>query len=88
MIIAPCLLVVALLTPGPATSRPVPAATYNMMDELEAQLTAKPSSLYLGAEYRQLVIETGRYDRSLKLFERLSKDPRGGANRFLNLALA
>jgi tetratricopeptide (TPR) repeat protein len=88
MIIAPCLLVVALLTPDPATSHPVSAATYRMMDELEAQLTAKPSSLYLGAEYRQLVIETGRYDRSLKLFERLSKDPRGGANRFLNLALA
>jgi hypothetical protein len=58
------------------------------LDELEGQLTEKPSSLYLGAEYRQLVIETGRYDRSLRLFERLSKDPRGGANRFLNLALA
>jgi tetratricopeptide (TPR) repeat protein len=58
------------------------------LDELEAQLTEKPSSLDLGAEYRQLVIETGRYDRSLRLFERLSKDSRGGANRFLNLALA
>ncbi len=34
------------------------------------------------------MIETGRYDRSIKLFERLAKDPRGGANRFLNLALA
>ena len=58
------------------------------LDELEAQLTHEPASLSLGAEYRQLVIETGRYDRSIKLFERLSKDPRGGANRFLNLALA
>src|SRR4029078_9286664 len=37
---------------------------------------------------RQLVIETGRYDRSLKLFERLARDPRAGANGFLNLALA
>ena len=34
------------------------------------------------------MIETGRYDRSIKLFERLARDPRGGANRFLNLALA
>ena len=33
-------------------------------------------------------IDTGRYDRSIKLFERLAKDPRGGANRFVNLALA
>ena len=28
------------------------------------------------------------YDRSIKLFERLAKDPRGGANRYVNLALA
>ena len=42
----------------------------------------------MAAEYRQLVIETGRYDRSIKLFERLARDPRGGANRFVNLALA
>lgn len=58
------------------------------LDQLEAQLSHEPASLYLGAEYRRLIIETGRYDRSIKLFERLSKDPRGGANRFLNLALA
>ena len=47
-----------------------------------------PASLRIAAEYRQLVIESGRYDRSIKLFERLAKDPRGGANRYLNLALA
>jgi hypothetical protein len=64
------------------------SAPTTRLDELEAQLTHEPASLYLGAEYRRLVIETGRYDRSIKLFERLSKDPRGGANRFLNLALA
>jgi len=51
-------------------------------------LGLRDSYLRVAAEYRQLVIETGRYDRSIKLFERLAREPRGGANRFLNLALA
>ena len=59
-----------------------------MLDQFEARLVQDPGSLRIAAEYRQLVIETGRYDRSLKLFERLARDPRGGANRFVNLALA
>ncbi|MGH9142149.1 MAG: tetratricopeptide repeat protein [Vicinamibacterales bacterium] len=56
--------------------------------DFEARLVQDPSSLRVAAEYRQLVITTGRYDRSIKLFERLAKDPRGGAHGFLNLALA
>ena len=71
---------------APASSEP--ATTNRLLDELEARLAQDPASLRVGAEYRQLVIETGRYDRSIKLFERVSKDSRGGANRFLNLALA
>ena len=59
-----------------------------LLDELEARLVQDPASLRVGAEYRHLVIETAGYDRGIKVFERLSKDPRGGANRFLNLALA
>ena len=58
------------------------------LDDFEARLVQDPANLRVAAEYRQLVIETGRYDRSIKLFERLARDPRGGANRFLNLALA
>jgi tetratricopeptide (TPR) repeat protein len=65
-----------------------PAATNRLLDDLEARLAQDPSSLRVAAEYRQLVIDTGRYERSIKLFERLAKDPRGGANRYLNLALA
>jgi tetratricopeptide (TPR) repeat protein len=64
------------------------AVTNRQMDEFEARLAQDPSSLRVAAEYRQLVIDTGTYDRSLKLFERLAKDPRGGANRYVNLALA
>ena len=88
MTTAPCLLVVALLAAAPGLARAEPASTNRLLDELEARLEQDPASLRLGAEYRQLVIETGHYDRSIKLFERLSKDSRGGANRFLNLALA
>ena len=66
----------------------VAATDTPVLDALEARLAQEPASLRLGAEYRQLVIETGRYDRSIKLFERLARDPRGGANRYLNLALA
>ena len=58
------------------------------LDEFETRLAKDPGSLRAAAEYRQLVIETGRYDRSIKLFEGLAREPRGGANRFLNLALA
>jgi tetratricopeptide (TPR) repeat protein len=58
------------------------------LDALEVRLAQDPGNLRIAAEYRQLVIESGRYDRSIKLFERLAKDPRGGANRYLNLALA
>jgi tetratricopeptide (TPR) repeat protein len=64
------------------------AVTNRQMDELEARLAQDPASLRVAAEYRQLVIDTGTYDRSLKLFERLARDPRGGANRYVNLALA
>jgi hypothetical protein len=82
------LLLVTVMAASVATASSASAPTNPLLDQLEAQLTREPASLSLGAEYRELVIETGRYDRSIKLFERLSKDPRGGANRFLNLALA
>ncbi len=81
------LLILLVAAPGFA---PVPpdAATNRSLDALEARLVQDPSSLRVAAEYRQLAIHAGSYDRSIKLFERLSKDSRGGANRFLNLALA
>ena len=71
-----------VLAAAPMTS------TEHRLDELEARLLSAPDDLRLGAEYRHLIITTAHYDRSIKFFERLSKDPRGGANRFVNLALA
>jgi tetratricopeptide (TPR) repeat protein len=76
--------VLAGSTPTPTE----PAVANRRLDGFEAQLAQDPSSLRVAAEYRQLIISTGRYDRSIKLFERLARDQRGGANRFLNLALA
>jgi tetratricopeptide (TPR) repeat protein len=78
---------VALAT-GPAASASTGPAIDRTLDDFEARLVQDPGSLRIAVEYRQLVIETGRYDRSIKLFERLARDPRGGANRFVNLALA
>ena len=69
-------------------SAATPASDTRQRDDLEARLAQDPSSLRVAAEYRQMAIDTGQYDRSIKLFERLAKDPRGGANRFVNLALA
>ena len=88
MTTASCFLLLSLMALGPVPSDAGTASANRQLDELEARLVRDPASLRVGAEYRQLVIETGRYDRSIKLFERLSNDSRGGANRFLNLALA
>jgi len=78
----------AAVLAGSSPTPTEPSVANHLLDGFEAQLAQDPSSLRVAAEYRQLIIETGRYDRSIKLFERLARDPRGGANRFLNLALA
>lgn len=82
------LLIGAATLADPAANTTEPAVANRMLDGFEARLLQEPGNLRVAAEYRQLVIETGRYDRSIKLFERLAHDSRGGANRFLNLALA
>ena len=76
------------LTAGLAAGPADTAATDRLLADFEVRLAQDPANLRIAAEYRQLVIESSRYDRSIKLFERLARDPRGGANRFLNLALA
>lgn len=78
----------AVLTVVVSAQPPDPAAVSRLLGAFEARLVDDPANLRVAAEYRQMVIETGRYDRSIKLFERLARDPRGGANGYLNLALA
>ena len=77
-----------LTAAGLAAGPSEPAVANRLLDDFEARLVQDPANLRVAAEHRQLAIETGRYDRSIKLFERVSKGPRGGANRFVNLALA
>ena len=43
------------------------------IDRLEAAVRAEPDNLRYGAEYRQAVISTQEYDRSLALFEELAE---------------
>src|SRR3954467_330980 len=82
------LLLGAAMAGIPSLTPTTPVAANRMLDDFEARLVQDPGSLRVAAEYRQLVIATGRYDRSIKLFERLARDPRGGAHGYLNLALA
>ena len=58
------------------------------LNAFETRLAQDSGNLRVAAEYWQPVIETSRYERSIKLFERLARDSRGGADRFLNRALA
>ena len=82
------LFLATVLTAGPPRAHPRPQPPTVCWTASKRASRRIPASLRVAAEYRQLVIETGRYDRSIKLFERLARDPRGGANRFVNLALA
>jgi hypothetical protein len=65
-LVATCLLVFCVN--AVAASDPAPACN-RLLDEFEARLVQNPASLRVAAEYRQLVIETGRYDQGSTLFE-------------------
>lgn len=81
------LLVFALLAASAARAATAPSDG-RQLDDLERGIVRDPENLALAADYRQLAIQAGAYDRSIKLFERLSKRRDAGANAFMNLALA
>ena len=56
--------------------------------KLEATLAGDPDSIRFGSEYRQAVIQTNQYDRSLKFFEKLVADHPKSANAYLNYGFA
>jgi tetratricopeptide (TPR) repeat protein len=66
----------------------LPAAAYQPLDAFEQRLSHDPENLRVAAEYRQLVIAVGSYDRAIKFLGGLAKQPGAGANAHLNLALA
>lgn len=65
-----------------------PAVDRARIDLLERAVSADPENLKVAADYRQLVIAAGTFDRSIDLFERLAKGKDGGPNVQISLALA
>src|SRR5258708_26619700 len=58
------------------------------LSKMESALAADPDNLRLGSEYRQAVIQTKEYDRSLKFFEKLVADHPKSGNAYLNYGFA
>src|ERR1700681_4359 len=58
------------------------------LSKLEGALSADPDNLRCGSEYRQAVIQTKEYDRSLKFFEKLVADHPKAGNAYLNYGFA
>ena len=58
------------------------------LSKLEAALSADPDNIRYGSEYRQAVIQTKEYDRSLKFFEKLVADHPKSGNAYLNYGFA
>jgi tetratricopeptide (TPR) repeat protein len=55
---------------------------------LERAITADPENLRVAADYRQLLIPHGEFDRAIDLFEKLVKRKGSGPNVHISLALA
>jgi tetratricopeptide (TPR) repeat protein len=58
------------------------------LDHYEAALAGEPDNLRWGAEYRQVLIAAGKYDRGLKFFAQLAKANPDAANLHLNYGYA
>jgi hypothetical protein len=55
---------------------------------LEAAVAADPENLFLAADYRQAIITSKDFDRSIDLFEKLARSRTAGPNVHISLALA
>ncbi len=77
-----CALVLAAAVGRAAT------ASEDEFERFESAIAAQPENLKLAADYRQRIIASERYDRSIKFFERLSSRPGAGPNVLFTLALA
>jgi tetratricopeptide (TPR) repeat protein len=64
------------------------AAQAPSLDSFERAIAADPENLRLAADYRQMAIAAGGFDRSIKLFEKLADKKDSGPNVKLSLALA
>ena len=64
------------------------SATVPGVEALEQAVQRDPENLRLAAEYRQLVIASGDFDRSIDVLEKLAKRKGSGPNVNISLALA
>jgi hypothetical protein len=64
------------------------ASDARSIDDLERAVVADPEDLRVCAAYRQRVISSGVYDRSIRLLDKLSSRSGSGPNVFISLALA
>ena len=71
--------------PEPLHAQTLPAGSARI-DALERSITADPENLKLAADYRQLMIAAGTFDRSIDLFEQLAKAKEAGPHVQISLA--
>jgi len=71
-----------------AAAPPKDAVLEGRIVALEAALQHDPEDLFAAAEYRQLVIASGDFDRSIRVLQALAKRSAAGPNVHLSLGLA
>jgi tetratricopeptide (TPR) repeat protein len=86
LILWQCLLTAVAV--GGQTRRAADAEFAERLRTFERAMAADPEDLKLAADYRQLIIGTGLFDRAIDFFERLAKPNGSGPNVQISLALA
>jgi tetratricopeptide (TPR) repeat protein len=94
-------LILFLLLPGASRASEAPEEQFrrgldaagardyaNALSNFEAALATDPDNLRYANEYRQTVIRSKEYDRSLKFFDKLVTDHPNSANAWLNAGFA
>lgn len=82
LVLAPCLLL------SPAAGNDLSTDCSLRLRKLEAALRGAPDDLFLGAEYRQVVLECEGGERATRFFDGLVKRHPDAANALLNAGLA
>ena len=83
------MLILCASLPAAAQSSSRPETAFEpQLRTLERAIVADPENLKLGADYRQLTIAAGLYDRAIDLFRPLAKAAGSGPNVKISLALA
>jgi len=82
------LFVAALVVRSIASVAASAPAAAEAMASLERALADDPENLRVAADYRQIAISVGEFDRPISFIEKLTKRKNAGPNVFISLALA